>query len=132
MKSVAFIFAFVALFGVVLLRKGCPEQSCYQWPGCKISFNNTRCRCEAVCDLSDSRCESTPCGSDNFCFGYRRAGPEFNCACTRKCMEPPFCSIGYKDCVAWNNCKCMDESDLLYWSSSIEDDRNHLKNYEDY
>lgn len=114
---VSFAVAVVAVLCVTIYAE-CPKKSCYKWPGCEVSFNVERCRCESVCDRSDSECDKRPCLSNGFCYGYRVAN--YDCQCINSCKDPPYCQYGYKLCNVWSNCSCNDKQDSSEWSTSSE------------
>jgi hypothetical protein len=95
------------LFAVALLAVASVNsfQNCYNWSGCLTWYNETRERCESVCERSDviknNMMDCTkPCLSNGFCVGIRRV--KNDCLCESECMPLPPCpSYIYENCEQW-------------------------------
>lgn len=100
----AIIVAFLAV-AVSVTHQNDVNKNCYQWEGCKTSWNEKRGRCESVCKESDTFKNRTmdctrPCLSNGFCYGNRHLKDSCKCVSVCKKLKPCMSWI-YEDCDKW-------------------------------
>lgn len=118
MKNFVIFVACVAFLCVSVYGFECKRKNCYEWPNCNVSFNETRCRCEAIFNGSDEECPQKPCLSNGFCFGIRLVRNQ--CMCLPVCKDPPYCPYGYRNCRRWDDCMCEEKNRHFTWSDEDE------------
>lgn len=116
---------FVALLTICYGQDNVVNKNCYQWKGCKTWWNETRGRCESICEDSDKYKRGTvdcykPCLSNGFCRGVRKRS-NF-CLCQSVCETLPYCqSWVYEDCAKWGEKEAMNKKHLLKMLLFLDD-----------